>query len=412
MTDTARANVGSCPFSTPFGRVDTFEPPPELRRLSAEQPLCPVRLINGETGWLTSDYETSRAVLTDRRFSNRRIFGRQPFGSLEHWLAEERAEAKEGGLPFVNEVDPPDHTRRRRAMMSHLTVARLAERRDRFQAIVDRALDAMEEAGPPADFVEHVAFPVPALVLCELFAFPEEDRHIFVDLSKRVRDPSFSPEEIGPARQQMNAYTEEVIAERRRDLGDDMLSVIIREGELSDAELVKDMIGIFEAGHETTTAQLGYTLLLLMQRRELWEAFKADPSTVDGLVEEALRYLTITAMNTTERLALEDVELGDLTIKEGETVVVSLLGPNRDPKHFPNPDDFDPSRENARSHLGFGFGIHQCLGQHVSRLETKLAFSSLVQRFPDIELATGLDEIEWLVDEHQAAGPTTLPVKW
>jgi cytochrome P450 len=411
MTDTTSKSVGKCPVSTPYGRVGIFDPPPELMRISAEEPLRQVRLINGETGWLASDYETSRAVLTDRRFSNRRIYGRQPYGSLERWMEVGRAEEEAGEAPFVNEVDPPDHTRRRRAMMSHLTAPRLQERRERFQKIIDGALDAMEEAGPPADFMELLAFPVPALVICDLFAIAEEDRHTFVDLSNLIRDPAFATEEIGPANEQLFAYTEELIADRRRNLGDDILSAMILGGDMTDEELVKDVIGVFEAGHETTSAQLGFTLLALLTRRERWDALKADPSTIDSLVEESLRYLTVADMITTERLALEDIELGGATIKEGETVVISVFGPNRDPKRFPDPDEFDPCR-NARGHLAFGWGIHMCLGQHVARLEVKLAFTSLPQRFPDLELAIDPGELTWLTDDHQVAGPTTLPVKW
>lgn len=411
MREAPQTSVGKCPITTPYVRENLFHPPAELMRLSAEQPLCQVRLINGETGWLASDYATARTVLTDRRFSNRRIFGRQPYGSLERWLEEGRAEEASGGLPFVNEVDPPDHTRRRRAMMSHLTVPRLQERKERFQRIIDRALDAMEEAGSPADFMEHVAFPVPALVICDLFSIPEEDRHLFVDLSKRIRDPSFGPEEIGPASERLFAYTEEIIASRSLKLGDDMLSDMIRAGDVSKDELVKDVIGVFEAGHETTTAQLGYTLLALLQDRALWETFKGEPSMIDALVEESLRYLSIVDMNATERLALEDVELDGATIKEGETVVVALLAPNRDPKRFPDPDTFDLTR-NDRGHLAFGFGIHMCAGQHVTRMEMRLALTTLARRFPEIDLAADAGDIQWLVDDHQVGGPTTLPVKW
>lgn len=412
MTETADQIPGKCPITTPHGRVDIFDPPAELMRLSAEEPLCQVQLINGETGWLASDYETARTVLTDRRFSARRIFGRQPYGSLERWLEIGRAETEAGLPPFVNEVDPPDHTRRRRAMMSHLTVPRLKEREANFQKIVDGALDSMEEAGSPADFVEHVALPVPALVICDLLSIPVEERRLFVELSNLIRDPAYGPEVVGPANDQLHAYTEELVADRRRTLVDgDMLSEMIRAGEMSQDEIVKDVIGVFEAGHETTTAQLGYTLLTLLFKRERWEALKADPSQVDGMVEEALRYLSILDMISTERLATEDVDIGGIVIKEGETVVISTFAPDRDPKRFPDPDTFDPYR-NARGHLAFGFGIHMCLGQHVARLETKLVFSSLPVRFPDLDLAADPEEIRWLVDDHQVVGPTTLPVKW
>ncbi len=408
MTE-AQGSVGQCPFSTPYGRDDLVDPPAELMRVSAEEPITRVQLLNGETGWLTSNYELARSVLTDRRFSAQRLYGRQPFGDLERWLAEGRAE--EGRPPHLNESDPPEHTRRRRSIMSHLTVHRVQERGDEVQAIVDDCLDAMEEAGSPTDFMEHFARPMPALVLCELFGVPAEDRELIVDLTDLIRDPEVGVEEIGPAIEQFYDYVEGVVADRRQNLGDDMLSELIRSGDLSHDELVKDAIGIFQAGHETTTTQLGYTLWTLLDHRERWEALKADPATIDGLVEESLRYLTIIDANGTERTALEDIELGGVTVEKGETVVVASVSANRDPKRFDHPDTFDPSRD-ARGHLAFGYGIHMCAGQHVARLELRLAFTSLAQRFPNLSLAGAPEEIEWLADLHQMSGPTKLPVFW
>src|SRR5205807_1111538 len=131
---------------------------------------------NGESGWLVTSYELCRALLADRRFSAGRIWGRQPIGELERWLAEGVAE--EGAVPFINESDPPDHTRRRRAVMSRLTFNYVQSTRDRVQAIIDRSLDQLEQTGPRADFMELFARPVPALVLCDLLGVPGNDRAV------------------------------------------------------------------------------------------------------------------------------------------------------------------------------------------------------------------------------------------
>jgi cytochrome P450 len=401
--------AGECPVSMPIGRVNGVDPPQELPRLLDEQPICRVRLLNGESGWLTTSYELGRALLADRRFSARRIWGRQPIGELDRWLAEGVAE--EGAVPFINETDPPDHTRRRRAVMRRLTYNYVQSTRDRVQAIIDRSLDDLEQAGSPADFMELFARPVPALVLSDLLGVPGEDRAVFVELTDRIRDPGVGADDLVGDIQAFYEYVERLVADKRSNPGDDLLSDMIRDGSMTHEEVVKDAIGMLQAGHETTTTQFGFGLFTLLSEPARWAALKAAPSSVDGVVEEMLRYLTILDANPTERTALEDVELGGVMILAGETVVVSLLAGNRDADRFPDPDEFRPDRE-ARGHLAFGGGIHLCAGQHVARLELTLGFTALARRFPDLRLAADLEDISWLPDNHQMSGPLTLPVTW
>lgn len=401
--------AAACPVSMPIGRTDAVDPPPELARLVEEQPICRMRLLNGESGWLVTSYELGRALLADRRFSAGRIWGRQPFGDLERYLAEGALE--EGAVPFLNESDPPDHTRRRRAVMGRFTLNHVQTTRHRLQRIVDESLDAMEKAGPPADFMELFARPVPALVLCDILGVEESDRHVFVELTDRVTDPHRGATEVADDIREFYDYVERLVADKRSALGDDLLSDMIRGGLMTHDEIVKDAIGMLQAGHETSTVQLGYGLFTLLQAPARWESFVADPSSVDRLVEEMLRYHTVIDTNPTERTALEDVELGGVMILAGETVVVSLLAGNRDPSRFPDPDEFRADRD-ARGHLAFGGGIHLCAGQHVARLELALGFTSLARRFPGLRLAAGVDEIHWHAGQHVLSGPHTLPVTW
>lgn len=401
--------AAECPVSMPIGRVGAMHPPLALDRLVEEQPICRVRLLNGESGWLVTSYELGRALLADRRFSAGRIWGRQPIGELERWLAEGLLE--EGAVPFINETDPPDHTRRRRAVMGRLTFNYVQTTRERVQAIIDQSLDELEQAGSPADFMELFARPVPALVLCDLLGVPGEDRAVFVELTDRIRDPGGDADGLVGDILAFYEYVERLVADKRNDLGDDLLSDMIRDGSMTHDEVVKDAIGMLQAGHETTTTQFGYGLFTLLSDPARWEALKADPSSVDRVVEEMLRFLTIIDANPTERTALEDVEVGGVMILAGETVVVSLLAGNRDPDRFPDPDEFRPDRD-ARGHLAFGGGIHLCAGQHVARLELTLGFTALARRFPGLRLAADLDDIRWLPDNHQVSGPLTLPVTW
>lgn len=400
--------AAECPVSMPVGRVDGIHPPPALTRLGEEQPICRVRLLNGESGWLITSFDLGRALLADRRFSAGRLWGRQPIGDLERWLAEGVLE--EGAIPFINETDPPDHTRRRRTVMPRLSFNYVQGTAARVQAIIDESLDALAAAGSPADFMELFARPVPALVLCDILGVPAADREVFVELTDRIRDPGVSPEDMVGDILAFYGYVEKLVADKRDALGDDLLSDMIRGDAMTHDEIVKDAIGMLQAGHETTTTQFGYGLFTLLSEPERWEALRADPSSIAGVVEEMLRYNTIIDANPTERTALEDVEFGGVTIRSGETVVVSLLAGNRDPNRFPEPEAFCPGRE-ARGHLAFGGGIHLCAGQHVARLELVLGFTTLVRRFPQLRLAD-IEGIRWLPDQHQMSGPLTLPVTW
>jgi cytochrome P450 len=393
----------------PVGRARAVDPPPEMMRLLEEQPICRVRLLNGESGWLTTNFELGRAVLTDRRFSAARIWGRQPVGELERWLAEGVAE--EGKPPHLNEADPPFHTRRRRAIMSRLSFRRVQDTRDRVQAIIDESLDVLEAAGPPADFMAKFGVPVPGLVLSDLLGVPRDDRELFVDLTDRIRNPDHPAKNLAADLRAWDDYVERLVANKRQNLADDLLSDMIRDESMTHAEVMKDAVGILQAGHETTTSQFGYGLFTLLHDITRWEALKADPSSIDGVVEEMLRYNTIIEPNPTERTALEDVEIGGVMILAGETVIVSLLAANRDPSRFDAPDEFRADR-NDRGHLAFGGGIHLCAGQHVARLELTLGFTSLIRRFPDMRLAGDLDDIRWIRANAQTAGPLTLPVTW
>lgn len=393
----------------PVGRARLVDPPDEMVLLLEEQPICRVRLLNGESGWLTTSYELGKAVLGDRRFTAGRIWGRQPVGELERWLAEGVAE--QGKPPHLNEADPPFHTRRRRAIMSRLSFKRVQETRDSVQAIIDESLDALEEAGPPADFMEHFGIPVPGLVLSELLGVPREDRELFVDLTDRIRNPELPAENLADDLRTWDEYVEKLVDHKSANPGDDLLTDLLRDESTTHAEVMKDAVGILQAGHETTTSQFGYGLFTLLHDVKRWEALKDDLGSIDGVVEEMLRYNTIIEPNPTERTALEDVEIGGVMILAGETVIVSLLGANRDPRRFDDPDEFRAGR-NDRGHLAFGGGIHLCAGQHVARLELKLGFTSLIRRFPDLRLAGDVEDIRWIRPNAQTAGPLTLPVTW
>jgi cytochrome P450 len=311
----------------------------------------------------------------------------------------------------INKVDSPDHTRIRRALMRHLTVAEVSARRPGIEAIIAERISAMEEAGPPVDFVEEFAFPVPSMTLCDFFGVPRGDREVFERLSHAGMDPAVGVDQHLANDREFQAYVEDVVSHKRRHLEDDVLSDLIRGGALTDAELIQLTRQVFIGGHDTVANMFGFGLLTLLHHSGQWDALRADPSTAEVVVEELLRYLTVIDVNPNPRTALEDVRLGGVVIKKGETVVLSLLAGNRDEHEFADPDTFDPGR-GARRHLAFSQGVHMCAGQHLARLELQLGFTALAQRFPAMRLCDAFEDIPLLPDKYPMSGPVRLTVIW
>jgi cytochrome P450 len=303
-------------------------------------------------------------------------------------------------------MDPPEHTRLRRLQTGYFTVRRIEEHRGLVERIVSGQLDAMEEAGPPADFVELFAFPVPSMSICEILGVPSADRGRFEHpTAVLMAGLGSTPEEKKQAMEDFYEYTHVVIEQKRARPGDDILSDLMATGALTDAELAGVAWFLFGAGHHTTARMFRLTALLLLTQREHWETLRADPSLIEGAVEELLRYLTING-STLARTATEDVEIDGIVIKAGESVTVSLEAANRDPAMFPDPDRFDPTRD-ATGQLSFVHGRHMCLGQHLARLELRVGLEGLIQRFPDLRLAVPPDEVPI-----QAGDIVSIPVSW
>ncbi|WP_424528792.1 cytochrome P450 [Sphaerisporangium viridialbum] len=396
------------PLAPTHIRRDRFDPIPELARLRADEPVSRVELFFGQSAWLLTRYEDVREVLGDAtRFSNRM---RAPFGVP--------APDTEGHTPETPRVvsgvligyDPPDHTRLRRLLTPEFTMRRMRRLQPRIEAIVAEHLQAMEDAGSPADLVKSFALPIPSLVICELLGVPYADRegfqrrsnarlNVFLDLSARAA-----------ALAESQAYMGELVARQRANPGDDMIGMLVREhgDAISDAELVGVSDLLLLAGHETTSNMLGLgTLLLLLNPDQL--AAMRDGEEVDQMVEELLRFLSI-VHTVVPRTAKEDVVLSGQQIKAGETLVCSIPAANRDPSLGDDLDRFDPSRD-AGPHLAFGHGIHHCLGAPLARMEMRIAFPALLRRFPGLRLAVPVEEVPFR-SFSVVYGVESLPVAW
>ncbi|MFI9006430.1 cytochrome P450 [Actinosynnema sp. NPDC053489] len=389
----------------PTKRSTAFDPPAELGLLRERAPISRMKFPDGHLGWLVTSYELAREVHADRRFSSRvelhhspRTVGGQPM--------TKRPPAKPG--MFIG-MDAPDHTRYRKLLTGQFTVRRMNQLMPRIQEIVGEHLAAMRASGSPVDLVADFALPVPSLVICELLGVPYADRETFQRDTARVLRLDSTFEEIMAAFERLEQFVLRLTRRKHDEPGDDMLTGLIATGELTDEEVANMGLLLLVAGHETTANMLGIGTLLLLQHPEQVAALRADPSLVDGAVEELMRYLTIIQFGTL-RTALEDVEVGGVVVRAGESVSISVAAANRDPARFERPDEFDILRS-AIGHLGFGHGVHQCLGQQLARIEMRVGFASLFREFPDLRLAVPLEEVRMRTDM-SIYGVHELPVEF
>ena len=376
-------------------RRNGYEPIPELAKLREEQPVSPAEMLNGGTGWLVTRYDDVRHVLSDvEHFSNR-------------W---EPSETGGDGSGFLLGYDPPDHTSLRKLLTGEFTVRRLRRLESRINAIIAEHLDRMEQAGPPTDLVESFALPIPSLVICELLGIPYADRADFQRRSNIRLDMSLPIEYRMEVEAEGLEYMAKLVAEQRRDPDEDMIGMLIREhGDgITDRELSGLADLLLLAGHETTSNMLGLGTLLLLRNPEQL-AFARDPRNIDQAVEEMLRYLSI-VRTVIPRLARKDVELGGQKISAGEVVICSVPAANRDPVLDPSADEFDVTRR-ISAHLAFGHGLHHCLGAPLARMEMRLAFPALFERFPTLRLAIPVEDVKYRAFSF-VFGVAALPLEW
>ncbi|GIG69974.1 cytochrome P450 [Phytomonospora endophytica] len=388
----------------PVERTNPFDPPSRIGELRETEPISRLAFPDGHVGWLVTSYALIRRILADQRFSSRQELRHFP---LEHPMAREPQPPAAPGM-FIR-MDGEDHSHYRRLLTGQFTVRRMKALEPRVQEFIDGCLDALEAAGPGADLVEHFALPIPSLVICELLGVPYAERGRFQQNSKLLMRLDSGGADVWAAVAAMREFLGELVTAKKAEPTDDILGGLCATGELSDEELVNMGFLLLVAGHETTANMLGLGTFALLTHPEELAKFKADPGLVDGAVEELLRWLSIIQYGAT-RAALEDVDLDGVRISEGECLVLSVQGANRDPERFADADSLDVSRS-AQGHLSFGHGVHQCLGQQLARVEMRLGYSSLFRRFPGLRLAVPPAEVPTRTDM-VIYGVHELPVEW
>ena len=417
--------------------IDIFDPAfkaqafPIYARVRANERITRSQAPNGRPFWVVLGYEEGQAILKDHhRFANNwrnalteeevQAFHDQAYG---HLSPEEREERIATDMIFGEQlltVDPPQHTRLRRLVSQSFTPRFVEGLRPRVQAIADTLLDRMErhiaETGEQqVDLLTHYAFPLPITVISEMLGIPDKDYDRFRVWSNAVLelDPTGGMVEASmDVFGEFGFYLFQLINEKRKNPGNDLISGLVAAEEEGDKLNEQEVIGmvfiLIVAGHETTVNLIGNGMLAFFEHPEQLALLKEDPEgRIKPAIEEILRYYGPVEM-ALARYAKEDVEIGGVTIKRGEAVNVMIASADHDPELVERPDEFDITRQPTR-HLGFGTGIHACLGAPLARLEGQIAIPSLLARFPDIRLAVPTDELVWRLTGI-TRGLTTLPV--
>lgn len=376
-------------------------------QLRVEGPARQVVMPDGVRVWLVTTHAEARALLTDPRLSSDAVYDR-----LEHAraLAEgKKIEFSRSLAGHMLNVDPPDHTRLRKLVNKAFTGRTIAKLAPRIEEITAELLDAIPE-DEPVDLIAAFALPLPIKVICELMGIPAADQEQFATWSGQMVSTA-APEEIGAASGQMAGYLMGLAEQKRAQPADDLLSALVHASEdgdhLSLNELIAMTFVLLIGGYETTVNLISSGVFSLLQAPDQLAMLRGNERLLPNAIEEFLRLETPNNM-ASPRYTKEPVLVGDVEIPEGELVFVSLLAGNRDAARFPDPDRLDITRP-ARAHLGFGHGIHYCVGAPLGRLEGEIAIGRLLERFSHIEFAAAPATLRWR-SSTQMHGLESLPL--
>ncbi|MYW66797.1 cytochrome P450 [Streptomyces sp. SID8379] len=390
---TLPAPYGACPFT----------PPPAYAEVAGQAPVTLSELPDGSPCWLVTGYQEVRSVLSDARFSADARTPGFPF------LSPGQRELATARPSFIR-MDDPEHARLRRMVTKDFLVRRVEELRPGIQRIVDERLDAMLARGRPGDLVRDFALPIPSLVICLMLGVPYADHDRFQSLSRTLLDNTAPHDEVTSAHVELTTFLERLAELKVREPGDDILSRLAARPDLTPQQVASLGFLLLVTGHESTANMTAISVCALLRHPEQADRLRDDPTLIPGAVEELLRHLTIIHLGLA-RAAKEDVEVGGVTIRAGEGVICMLSTANREPGLFgEDADTLDLDRD-ARRHMAFGFGVHQCLGQTLARVELRLILETLLRRVPTLRLAVPESALSYTT-QNIVYGLRELPVSW
>ncbi|GAB2855609.1 cytochrome P450 [Actinocorallia aurea] len=388
----------------PQPRTCPYEPPPGYADIGARGPVLKVRLYDGREAWMVTGYRESREILTHQNLSSQRTHPNFP-------IVAPRFRSQIARTLALIAMDPPVHDTYRRYLNPHFSLKAVRRMRPELERIVAGYVDDILDHGPPADLVKLLAVPLPSLVICRHLGVPYEDHEFFQDASGAVM--LGTEEESATAAQQLVDYIDRLVADQVKNPTDGLLGTLVRErvatGDIGHDELVSIALVLLIAAHETTSSSLALGVITLLEHPGQIAQLREDPDLVPGAVEELLRFIATTDLVAT-RVAKGDIEISGHTIRAGEGVLVSGTLANRDAAVHEEADVLDIRRENPH-HVTFGFGIHQCLGQNLARLELEIAFRELITRIPGMRLAADVADLP-ILGAGTVQRVLSLPVEW
>lgn len=384
------------------------DPHPATARLRVRGAVHPIDFPTGAEAYVVVDYDTAMRALSDPRLS-------KSLDKAPAWFRDQTLENSSVLASHMLLSDPPEHTRLRKLVSRAFLPRRMETLRPRIQGIIDDLIDAFP-ASATFDLLEAFALPLPLMVICAFLGVPYEDHERFRYWSRVLSNDPVQAEdarERGRVNEAVTEYLTDALAQRRVEPREDLLGDLVRaaddDGMFTDQELVSTAILLIIAGHKTTANLIGNGTWALLCHPGQMELLRARPELMDSAVEEFLRYEGSVDRGSL-RTASENMRIGGVDIPEGSLVHLSFAAANRDPAAFDDPHRFDITRSPNR-HMGFGHGAHFCAGAPLARLEGRIAFTTLLRRARELELAVPQDQLTWVADSSTSRGLRSLPVR-
>ncbi|MFF2009543.1 cytochrome P450 [Streptomyces sp. NPDC058195] len=383
-----------------------------MHRLTFE-PAGPPRIVtlpDGGEAWLVTRYADVRKVLTDSRFGRAALHAPDaPSRSGESGLVS--------SLDLIFNQDGEDHLRLRRTMRRAFTPRAVARWRPWIETIVEQCLDELAAGDRPTDLVSGFTLPLPVAVISKLMGLDPDARDRLRHWSQYAfSDGSHPEEEMASALSEFAAFGAEMLAQRRKEPGEDLTSMLVtaadEEGGVPEGQLIDLVCGLVVGGHDSTMTMLSNSLLYLLgERQEIWPRLAKDEEVAGAVAESLLHLIPLGDDQGSPRHAAVDAEVGGVVIPAGSVVLADCQAANRDPEVFaPRPMD-DLCAPLPAPTLSFGAGVHYCMGAWLARLELQLALHRLASRFPGMSLAQPADSVEWHLGS-TSRSPRRIKVTW
>ncbi|MFG1603676.1 cytochrome P450 [Actinoplanes sp. NPDC049265] len=385
-------------WAYPARREEPLHPPGVYRTWREAGPATRIVLPSGKEAWLVTRYDDVRRLLRGTGLSSDATRDGYPrFGAA--------VETPPLNRTFIG-VDEPEHGRLRRMVAAEFTLAATRRAGPMLDEVAEECV-ARFGAGPaPQDLVHGYALPVASGVICRVLGVPYDCHEEFEHLTAVLTDGERSDQDKLAAGQGITELLRGLVRHRAAEPRDDLVSRLtsgpVASGELTEDEAIHNLVLLLGAGHDTSASMIALGAYSLLTDPSL----RRRPVAVD----ELLRFHTIIQLGIA-RVATEDLRVGDQVIRAGEGVVLSLQTANRDPARFPDPDRIDPGRDNARQHLAFGFGAHQCIGHRLARDTLAVALPKLFDRLPGLRLAEAQEALP-VTESMDFHGIRRLPVSW